>query len=188
MFEITVKAEAAVETVAYTFDFGTVQKTGYGAGDLVFSNTNGDAFTLNKDIVQIFTSTFAPWIESAGYLVLAPISTAKLSFIEFDFTAATYANASKIEFDFAVSNQNNHDQTVALAGSSFRVEKLDGENWVTVGDDVFSQLTKGALTTVSINITGAGTYRLVYEAPAATSTKNTDYAIGVDNLKIYVLN
>ncbi|MBG0762809.1 hypothetical protein IY230_04195 [Acholeplasma laidlawii] len=188
VFEITVKAEAAVETVAYTFDFGIVQKTGYGAGNLVFSNTNGDSFTLDKNRVQIYTNTFAPWIDSAAYLVMAPISGATHSYIQFDLTAAAYANASKIEFDFAVSNQNNHDQTVALAGSSVRVEKLEGENWVTVGDDVFSQLTKDALTTVSINLTGAGTYRLVYEAPAATSTTNTAYAIGVDNLKIYVIN
>ncbi|NWH14925.1 hypothetical protein HXX03_05510 [Acholeplasma laidlawii] len=188
VFEITVKAEAAVETVAYTFDFGPSPVTGYAAGTLAFSNTNGDAFTLDKDRVQINTSTFAPWADSAAFLVLAPISTFKLSYVEFDLTAAAYANASKIEFDFAAWNQNNFDQTVGLAGSSVRVEKLEGENWVTVGDNVFGQLTKDALTNVSIEITGGGTYRLVYEAPAASSTSNTAYAIGVDNLKIYVLN
>ena len=185
-FKVTAKEPEGALVLVNTFDFGTTNKTGYGAGNLVFSNSTGPEYTLKKDRVQLNSSTFEPWADSAVFLVLAPTSAAKFSFIQFDLTAETYAKAKKIEFDFATWNQNNFDQTVALAGSSLRVEKLVGETWVTVGADMFAELTKDALTTVSIGIEGAGMYRLVYELPNAIKAGNTDYAMGVDNLKIYV--
>ncbi len=187
VFVLNVKAFGAVETVAYTFDFGTAPKTGYGAGDLVFSNVNGDPFTLDKDRVQINTTTFAPLDAQGAFLVLAPVSTTKVSYVVFDFTGAQYAGATRIEFSFVAWSPTAHDNAVALEGNSIRIEKLVGENWVAVGDNVFSQLTKTTLVTASFDIEGQGQYRIVYETPNATASSNTSYAVCIDDLKIYVL-
>jgi hypothetical protein len=172
------------------FDFGTVSKTGYAAGDLVFTNTTGPEYTLNKDRVQINTSSTAPHDTMGAFIVMAPISSAKVSFVEFDFS--TVVGLKKMEFSFATWSTTSFNNINALTDFSFRLEYWDAgtSSWVAVQTtteltNLVSLFSNTTYATVTYDLTVAAKYRLVYEAPNAAVTTNTAYAITVDNLKIF---
>jgi hypothetical protein len=179
-----------MDTLVQLFDFGTVAKTGYAVGNVTFTNTTGPEYILAKDRAQINVSTFTPHDTMGAFLVLAPISTVKTSFVEFDFTSVT--GLKKMEFSFATWSGTALTNIQALTDFSFRLEYWDTNTsaWVAVANteaqtNLVSLFSSTAYATVTYNLTIAAKYRLVYEAPTATSTSNTAYAITVDNLKIY---
>jgi len=190
-FEVLVGVPAEpMDTLVQLFDFGTVAKTGYAVGNVTFTNTTGPEYVLAKDRAQINVSTFTPHDTMGAFLVLAPISTVKTSFVEFDFTSVT--GLKKMEFSFATWSGTALTNIQALTDFSFRLEYWDTNTsaWVAVANteaqtNLVSLFSSTAYATVTYNLTIAAKYRLVYEAPTATSTSNTAYAITVDNLKIY---
>jgi len=180
--------EPPTETLLTTIDFGTDPKTGYVAGTLKFTNGDGEEYSLNKDRAQTNTSTYAPHDTQGSILVLSCNSSAQFAFVEIDLTAT--AGLTKVSIDFSVWNQNNFDKITGLAGSAIQFEKLDGETWVpvaaTTGEtNLLSLLTVDVYTTVTFDNLTAGKYRITYSAPGNTSSKNTDYAVTADDIKIY---
>jgi hypothetical protein len=177
-------------TLVQLFDFGPVAKTGYAAGNVTFTNTTGPEYVLAKDRTQINVSTFAPHTDMGAFLVLAPISTVKLAWIEFDFTSVT--GLKKIELSVSTWSGTSFNNLTALADNTLQLEYYNTttEAWVPVQNtsevtNFVSVLSSTAYTEVVFNVTVAAKYRIAYHTPNATSTSNTQYAITVDNLKIY---
>ncbi|VEU83047.1 immunoglobulin-like domain-containing protein [Acholeplasma hippikon] len=183
-FTVVARSADDKESLLFTFTFGDVAKTGYSAGTIKY-NEGEQEISIEKNRAQInANASNDPWKTSGQFLVFAPIGSAKESYAILDLTADAFKDMTKIEFSFAAWNQNNVAQTKALEDSYLGIEKLVDGEWVKVGANVFSQLTKDELVTVSFDVQGGGKYRIVYNAPSATKTGNTDYAIGVDNVKI----
>jgi len=186
---IKVAAEGAEPPVVLkqTIDFGTLNQTGYSPGDLTFTNADGTTTTISKDRAQIYSSKFAPHTEGNPMLVLAPIKDKVFAYAEFDFSSM---NLSKIEFGFAPWDNRNVATILGLEGSELRLEKLVDGVWVAVEEDggttnLLPKLSAEAYITATYSNLTSGKYRIVYTAPAATSTTNTAYAVTVDNIKVY---
>jgi hypothetical protein len=187
--EFTVKALVGTAAVVlFTNDFGTVNKTGYTLGNIVYTPTGGSEITAAKDRVQINSSTTAPHTVGNPFLVMAPISTFLTSYIDIDFSAFT--GAGKLELDYSVwaaaviTTFNN--STLAMT-AELKVQKFDGTNWVNEGDafNVIANASATEYKKTSFALSGAAKYRLVYTiAGTGLGTSNTAYALTVDNLVV----
>lgn len=183
---IVVRAQDALKLL-YTIDFGTVAKTGYTAGQLEFVNGDEKVFSLKKDRAQTNKSDFAPH-NGNNFLVMAITDKAKESFVELDLTEDT--NLAKISFEINVWNNNNLDKIKVIPNAVIKLQVKDGDNWVDVetvegSTNVISQLTFEQYVEVSFSVDGPGLYRIFYTGDV-TTTGNTDSAIAVDNIKLYV--
>lgn len=182
-----VLGQAPAATVLRTYTFGTVAKTGYAAGNVTWTESFGDQ-TLAKDRVQINVSPdYDPHKTMGAFLVLAPISTAKDSYITFDLSAFT--TLTEISFDFATWSGTSATNITTVGGGLFGLQKYNAttSTWEFVEfaagqSNLTSLLSATAYNTATFTVNGGGLFRIVNSQPNATSTKNTDYAITVDNL------
>jgi len=171
-------------------DFGTSSVTGYTAGTFTFSNTDGTSLTLNKDRAQVNTSSTAPHTSMGAFLVLAPISTFKHAYTEFDFSSIT--GLSKIEFSLSSWSATALTNINAKGDFTIQLEyyNTDNSTWTPLANtasqtNLVSLLSSSAYTTVTFNVNVAAVYRISFQAPSASSTSNTTYAVTMDNLKIW---
>lgn len=191
---VTVKiaAEGAVQPVELitTIDFGSKAVIGYEAGNLVFTNGDGTVYTLNKDRAQANTSTYAPHDTQGVFLVLSCKKTAQFAFTEFDFSSL---DITKLQLSFSVWNQNNFAKITGYEGASVQLEKFVDGSWVAVAEtggntNLLGLFTKDAYTEITFDNLTSGLYRLTYSVPDNTSSSNTEYAVTVDDIKIYGYN
>lgn len=187
-FTVTLKALLGEEELALTIDFGDAQKTGYGAGVLKFTNTfDGKEYGLNKDRVQINNSNYAP--HNGDYiLVMSVNTTAKTSWIEFDFSE--FDGLSKIEVAFSVWNNTQFNSVVGSSVAKISLEVLNDGEWVAVENDngltnVISELVVNQYTTITFDNLVAGKYRLVYDDQNTTASGNTTTAITVKEVNLF---
>lgn len=189
---LTINAAEPQYTLFRHYDFGTTAVTGYAAGTVTFTNSNNStSYILTKDRAQINISATAPHTSMGAFLVLAPISTAKTSFVEFDFTSITGIT----RITFAVSSWSASAVTNAAALSDtkqFSLQYYDTSTstWVTLSDvssksNLFSSIVSSSYTEFTFNTTLSAKFRLYYYLEGASSTSNTQYAFTVDNLKVY---
>jgi len=185
----TVKAaEAVAIQTLFTNDFGAVAKTGYAAGNIIYTPTGGTEITAAKDRVQINISATAPHTSMGAFAVFAPISTTSTSYMDINFSA--YTGAGKLEFDYSVwstTAYSNLINTAIVSTASLKLQKFDGSAWVDLGDplNIITNVSATEYKKSSFTLTGAAQYRLVYaiSGPALT-TSNTAFALTVDNLVI----
>ena len=189
--EITyvVKAQEAIPVVTlFTNDFGTVAKTGYAAGNIVYTPTGGSEITALKDRVQINLSATEPHTSKGVFAVFAPISTFKVSFLDVDFSTLT--GPGKLELEYSVWSStalSNLTNPLIVSSALLKLQKFDGTNWIDEGS-AFNVITNASATAykkTSFTLSGAARYRLVYtiDGPALT-TSNTAFALTVDNLVV----
>jgi hypothetical protein len=185
----TVKAaEAVAIQTLFTNDFGAVAKTGYAAGNIIYTPTGGTEITAAKDRVQINISATAPHTSMGAFAVFAPISTTSTSYMDINFSA--YTGAGKLEFDYSVwstTAYSNLINTAIVSTASLKLQKFDGSAWVDLGDplNIITNVSATEYKKSSFTLTGAAQYRLVYaiSGPALT-TSNTAFALTVDNLVV----
>jgi uncharacterized repeat protein (TIGR02543 family) len=172
--------------VIIDWDFGTVAKTGYAAGDLTWTNSDSTEVTANKDRTQINSSDYAPH-NGEHFLVLSIRDTASEAWIELDFTTLTGMN--KISFEINVWN-NSHLATIKdTPNGLFILQVKDGENWVNLQTtnaeaNLLPLLTFEEYVEVAFDVAGPGLYRIMYSGDS-TATSNTITAVTVDNLKVF---
>ena len=167
-----------LELQTYIFDFGTSAKTGYNKGNVNFTNGDGIAHTLYKDRAQINAHS------GDQRLIMAPINTFNLSFVEFDLSS--YEDLSKIEFIYSTWNASAYDIIVGFDDAYFGIELFNGEEWIKVDENInlTDNIDATIYTKASFNVDGPGLYRLVYNAPSAIGG-NTSQAITVDDLTLF---
>jgi hypothetical protein len=188
--EITyvVKAAEAIPVVTlFTNDFGTVAKTGYAAGNIVYTPTGGTEITALKDRVQINLSSAAPHTSKGVFAVFAPISTFKVSFLDVDFSTLT--GAGKLELEYSVWNAGtlaNLKNTALITSAQLKLQKFDGTNWIDEGSalNVITNASDTEYKKTSFSLSGAAKYRLVYTIEGTANTTNTAFALTVDNLVV----
>jgi hypothetical protein len=188
--EITfvVKAAEAIPVVTlFTNDFGTVTKTGYSAGNIVYTPTGGTEITALKDRVQINSTATAPHTSKGVFAVFAPISTFKVSFLDVDFSTLT--GAGKLELEYSVWNAaalGNLKNTALITSAQLKLQKFDGTNWIDEGSalNVITNASDTEYKKTSFSLSGAAKYRLVYTIEGTANTSNTAFALTVDNLVV----
>jgi hypothetical protein len=188
--EITyvVKAAEAIPVVTlFTNDFGTVTKTGYAAGNIVYTPTGGTEITALKDRVQINLSASAPHTSKGVFAVFAPISTFKVSFLDVDFSTLT--GAGKLELEYSVWSAaalGNLKNTALITSAQLKLQKFDGTNWIDEGSalNVITNASDTEYKKTSFSLSGAAKYRLVYTIEGTANTSNTAFALTVDNLVV----
>ena len=188
--EITyvVKAAEAIPVVTlFTNDFGTVAKTGYAAGNIVYTPTGGTEITALKDRVQINLSASAPHTSKGVFAVFAPISTFKVSFLDVDFSTLT--GAGKLELEYSVWSAaalGNLRNTALITSAQLKLQKFDGTNWIDEGSalNVITNASDTEYKKTSFSLSGAAKYRLVYTIEGTANTTNTAFALTVDNLVV----
>jgi hypothetical protein len=190
-FEVSKLAEVIEEGTTITLDFGTVQKTGYALGTFTFINTGSTIeYTFSKDRAQIATSANEPHTSKGAFVVFAPISTAKESYVEMDLTSFT--DLSKISFNISTWSATALTNINALAnkgtfGLQFYNPTTQAWEFVKTinnAENIISKLSSTEYVNVEFTVTQSGRYRLYYNSPDATSTTNTAYAITVDDFKL----
>ncbi len=187
-FEVTLGTTSEPQAeVLRTYVFGTAAVTGYSAGSLAWTETFGAQSEL-KDRVQINTSTSAPHTAGNPFLVLAPIQTFKVAFVEFSLAAL---NVSNITFQYSSWSGSAATNAVALTDGVFTLQKWNATSstWENVeyaaGQfNLLSSVVSTEYKTASFNVVGGGLFRLYYTQPSATSTSNTFYALTVDNFVV----
>ncbi|MBG0761995.1 InlB B-repeat-containing protein [Acholeplasma laidlawii] len=167
-----------LELQTYIFDFGSASKTGYNKGNVNFTNGDGIAHTLYKDRAQINAHS------GDQRLIMAPINTFNLSFVEFDLSS--YEDLSKIEFIYSTWNASAYDRIVGFDDAYFGIELFNGEEWIKVDENInlTDDIDANIYTKASFSVDGPGLYRLVYNAPSAVSG-NTNQAITVDDVTLF---
>ena len=189
--EITyvVKAAEAIPVVTlFTNDFGTVNKTGYTAGNLIYTPTGGTEITSAKDRVQLNSSATEPHPSKGVFAVFAPISTAKVAFLDVDFSTMTGAGKLELEYSmWSATALTNLTTSSIVSSAMLKLQKFDGTNWVDEGS-ALNVITNASATTykkTTFTLSGAAKYRLVYtiDGPALT-TSNTAFALTIDNLVV----
>ncbi len=168
------------------WDFGTVAKIGYAAGDLTWTNGDSTEVTANKDRAQINTSDYAPH-NGEHFLILSIRDTASEAWIELDFTTLTGMN--KISFEINVWNNSLLATVKDTPNGLFILQVKDGENWVNVQTtnaeaNLLPLLTFEEYVEVAFDVDGPGLYRIMYSG-TSTATNNTTTAVTVDNLKVF---
>jgi len=187
-FEVTLGTTSVPQAeVLRTYTFGTANVTGYTAGSLAWTESFGPQSEL-KDRVQINSSTAAPHTTGNPFLVLAPISTFKVAFIEFSLTAF---NVSNISFQYSSWSGSAATNAVALTDGILTLQKWNATSstWENVeyaaGQfNLLSSVSGTEYKTASFDVVGGGLFRLFYNQPSAASTTNTFYALAIDNLVV----
>jgi len=171
------------EVVTYNIDFGTTAVTGYQGENISFTNTWNNQFTtLNKLRFQTYT------LNANVVGVLAPISTDKTAYVEFDLTSMG-PETNRITFDFgawsntALTNllDNNRD-------SYFALQVFINDVWIdletTEGYTNLKNILTESMQTVHYNVPGNYKYRVLLTTPGTYSnTTNTHQAAVIDNFK-----
>ncbi|MFZ9196772.1 MAG: immunoglobulin-like domain-containing protein [Bacilli bacterium] len=185
----TVKAaEAVAIQTLFTNDFGTVAKTGYSVGNIIYTPTGGTEITAAKDRVQINTSATAPHTSMGAFAVFAPISTYPISYLDINFSSLS--GAGKLELDYSVWNSTalgNLTNTAVVSTALLKLQTYNGTEWVDLGDafNVIANASATEYKKTSFTLNGAAQYRLVYTITGpALGTSNTAYALTVDNLVV----
>lgn len=184
--------EEPIERLVYTDNFGTATKTGYALGTVTYTNGEGDTLVLDKNRVQINTSTTAPHTSMGAFIVMAPISTTLVSYFEYDLSS--YTDISKVEFVLSSWSATSGTAVNNMSLATLKLQYFDdvSDTWVdvvaTIGSsNVISLVNSSTYTLVSFETSVAGLYRVIYtlDATEGTSTSNTAYALTIDNLMIY---
>lgn len=187
-FDVTLGTTSEPQAeVLRTYTFGTVAKTGYAVGNVVFTESFGEQ-TLSKDRAQINVSTFVPHDTMGAFLVLAPVAATKVSFVEFELSAL---NVTNISFQYASWSGNALTAAQALTDGVLTLQKWNATSsaWENVeyaaGQfNLLSMVSSTEYKTASFDVVGGGLFRVYYTQPSATSTSNTGYALTVDNLVV----
>ena len=188
------EAVATQQGKSITVDFGTVAKTGYAVGTLTFTNaSNTTEYVYNKDRAQINISSAEPHASKGAFLVLAPISTFKESFVEINLSS--YANLSSISFNIStwsatsLTNINalTNKGTIGLQFYNTTTQAWEFVKTVANEENVISKLSATAYINVEFTVTQSGLYRVYYNSPDAAVPSNTQYAITVDDFKFTYL-
>jgi len=179
-------ADVQLPEMIIDWDFGTVAKTGYAAGDLTWTNSDSTEVTANKDRTQINSSDYAPH-NGEHFLVLSIRDTASEAWIELDFTTLTGMN--KISFEINVWNNSLLATVKDTPNGLFILQVKDGENWVNLQTtnaeaNLLPLLTFEEYVEVAFDVAGPGLYRIMYSGDS-TATSNTITAVTVDNLKVF---
>ena len=187
-FEVTLGTnEVPQPSVLRTYTFGTVAKTGYAVGNVVWTESFGEQ-TASKDRTQINVSTFLPHDTMGAFLVLAPISTVKVAFAEFALGAFDVTN---ISFQYSAWSGSALTASQGLADGVLSLQKWNATSstWENVefaaGQfNLLSSVSSTEYKTASFNVNGGGLFRVYYTQPNAAVTSNTAYALTVDNLVV----
>ncbi|NLB84917.1 MAG: hypothetical protein GX794_02230 [Acholeplasmataceae bacterium] len=138
---------------------------------------------LQKDRVQINTSTFDPHKSVGAFLVFSIRDTAASAWIEFNIAAA-----GTVSFDASVWNQSNLAAVKEVDNGLFALQiNVDG-SWVNIKsageagvENLLPLLTVDKYVKMSFKVESAGKYRIVYSG-LSEATSNTVTALTVDNL------
>lgn len=163
------------------YTFGQTVKFGYAEGELTWEES-GQQFTLFKNRVQINTSTFGYRENLGAFLVFAPIKDAEYSFIEFSID-----EGSLITFEHITWHSTNGPANISgLELAEIRLEVLRNDEWIILDFlDLIPRVNGEDMVEESFELAEAGNYRLVYFVKGARSTTNTQYALIIDNLRIF---
>lgn len=179
--------EAGELALLADWDFGTAAKTGYGEGNITWTNTDETEVTANKDRVQSNISTFVPHDTQGAFLVFSIRNTHSTAFIDLDLTE--FANVAKISFKISTWNQAQVNASKNVEDGYFALQVFENEEWVNVlnhlgEEDSLPLLTADVYTEVSFDVDGPGLYRIIYYG-VSTATGNTTTTITVDDLQIF---
>lgn len=188
VFELVAKGPIPISVLVRTIDFGTVQKTGYAAGELVYTNTDGTTLTSSKNGAQINNRDNAKDSpELNHHLIMITRNTYLESFIEFNLNEVT--GLSKITFEVGLWFNDNESAIKALPDVKLALQVKEGDNWVDVESsgeltNVITLITANEFVEMSFNVNGPGTYRILYSSNS-TGTNNTAHALMIDDIKLF---
>ena len=110
-------------------------------------------------------------------------------FTEFDFSSL---DITKLQLSFSVWNQNNFAKITGYEGASVQLEKFVDGSWVAVAEtggntNLLGLFTKDAYTEITFDNLTSFIQTYLFSSDN-TSSSNTEYAVTVDDIKIYGYN
>jgi hypothetical protein len=197
-----VKAQEPVPAVTlYSTNFGTSAQNGYAEGKIFETNGtwtnllttnsswNPSVHAVNKNRVQIATSSNIPHDTKGAFLVFAPISGALVSYMEFDLTS--FANARKLEFEYAAWSATSAGNITGSATTTaeMKLQRFDSvtSTWIDEGNalNLKTLISATEYKKGSFSFSTTGKFRVAYTiSGTGLSTSNTTYAVTFDNLVV----